>query len=256
MNIEHILFLDIETVAGTKCYDDLSERMQQLWAKKASFLLRKESFGQNPNDLTAGELYERAGIYAEFGKIVSIALGFFKRDDGELQLRIKDISLHDEKALLEEFKSLLEGSFANPKGFPGKGIPSDNFKTLRLCAHNGKEFDFPYIARRMIVNGIKLPNCLNLAGKKPWEIPHIDTMDLWKFGDYKNFTSLDLLAAILDIPTSKDDIDGSQVNEVYYRQNDLERIGHYCKKDVAVLAQVYLKLVQAEPIRQDQIVIL
>ena len=236
MNLEHLLFLDIETVAGARHYDDLPERMQQLWAKKASFLTPKR------DDLTAGDLYERAGIYAEFGKIVSIAPGFFKKDGGELQLRIKDISLHDEKALLKEFKSLLEGSF--------------NFKTLKLCAHNGKEFDFPYIARRMIVNGIKLPDCLNLAGKKPWEIPHIDTMDLWKFGDYKHFTSLDLLAAILDIPTSKDDIDGSRVNEVYYRQNDLERIGHYCKKDVAVLAQVYLKLVQAEPIRQDQIVIL
>lgn len=245
MSLEHLLFLDIETVAGAKHYDDLPERMQQLWAKKASSLLRKES----PNDLTAKDIYERAGIYAEFGKIVSIALGFFKKDDGELQLRIKDISLHDEKALLKEFKSLIDSSFA-------KGIPSDKSKTLKLCAHNGKEFDFPYMARRMIVNGIKLPDCLNLAGKKPWEIPHIDTMDLWKFGDYKNFTSLDLLAAILDIPTSKDDIDGSQVNEVYYRQNDLERIGHYCKKDVAVLAQVYLKLVQAEPIRQDQIVIL
>ena len=243
MNLEHLLFLDIETVAGAKHYDDLPERMQQLWAKKASFLTPKR------DDLTASELYERAGIYAEFGKIVSIALGFFKKDGGELQLRIKDISLHDEKALLEEFKLLIDSSFA-------KGTPSGNLKTLKLCAHNGKEFDFPYIARRMIINGIKLPNCLNLAGKKPWEIPHIDTMDLWKFGDYKNFTSLDLLAAILDIPTSKDDIDGSQVNEVYYRQNDLERIGHYCKKDVAVLAQVYLKLVQAQPIRQDQIVIL
>lgn len=244
MNLEHILFLDIETVAGAKCYDDLPERMQQLWAKKAS------SLKPSRDDLSAGKFYEeKAGIYAEFGKIVSIALGYFKRDDGELQLRIKDISLHDEKALLEEFKSLIESSFA-------KGIPSDNFKTLRLCAHNGKEFDFPYIARRMIVNGIKLPDCLNLAGKKPWEIPHIDTMDFWKFGDYKNFTSLDLLAAILDTPTSKDDIDGSQVNKVYYRENDLERIGRYCKKDVEVLAQVYLKLVQAEPIRQDQIVIL
>lgn len=246
MNLEHLLFLDIETVAGAKCYDDLPERMQQLWIKKSSFLLRKESF---PKESFWRDIYERAGIYAEFGKIVSIALGFFKKDGGELQLRIKDISLHDEKVLLEEFKSIID-SFGNSS----ERSPSD--KTLKLCAHNGKEFDFPYIARRMIVNGIKLPDCLNLAGKKPWEIPHIDTMDLWKFGDYKNFTSLDLLAAILDIPTSKDDIDGSQVNEVYYRQNDLERIGHYCKKDVSVLAQVYLKLVQAEPIRQDQIVIL
>jgi len=235
MNLEQILFLDIETVAGTKNYDDLPERMQALWSKKSAFL-------NNPEELTAGELYERAGIYAEFGKIVSIGLGYFKRDGEVLQLRIKDISMHDEKALLEEFKALLDGPF--------------NQKTLKLCAHNGREFDFPYIARRMIVNGIALPDCLNMAGKKPWEIGHIDTMDYWKFGDYKNFTSLDLLAAILDVPTSKDDIDGSQVNGVYYEHNDLERIGHYCKKDVAVMARVFLKLIQADPIDEDQIVIL
>ncbi len=235
MNLEHILFLDIETVAVTKSYHDLPERMQQLWDKKAGFL-------NNPDDLRSEELYERAGIYAEFGKIVSIGLGYFKRDGEQMQLRIKDISTHDEKALLEEFKSLLEGPFKQPN--------------LKLCAHNGKEFDFPYIARRMIVNGIKLPECLNLAGKKPWEIGHIDTMDYWKFGDYKHFTSLDLLAAILEVPTSKDDIDGSQVNEVYYQQNDLKRIGQYCKKDVAVMAQVYLKLIQEPTLAPENIVIL
>ena len=235
MNLEHILFLDIETVAATKNYHDLSERMQQLWDKKAGFL-------NNPDALRSEELYERAGIYAEFGKIVSIGLGYFKRDGEQMQLRIKDISTHDEKALLEEFKSLLEGPFKQPN--------------LKLCAHNGKEFDFPYIARRMIVNGIKLPECLNLAGKKPWEIGHIDTMDYWKFGDYKHFTSLDLLAAILEVPTSKDDIDGSQVNEVYYQQNDLKRIGQYCKKDVAVMAQVYLKLIQEPTLAPENIVIL
>lgn len=235
MNLEHILFLDIETVAQASNYQELPERMRLLWDKKAAFL-------NNPDELPSEALYERAGIYAEFGKIVSIGLGYFKRDGEVLQLRIKDISTHDEKALLNEFNALLNGPF--------------NQKMLKLCAHNGKEFDFPYIARRMIVNGIALPDCLNMAGKKPWEINHLDTMDYWKFGDYKHFTSLDLLAAILDVPTSKDDIDGSQVNAVYHEQNDLERIGHYCKKDVAVMAQVFLKLIQEPSLAPENIVIL
>lgn len=235
MNLDQLLFLDIETVAGEKAYQDLPERMKHLWNKKAAFL-------NNPDEQSASELYERAGIYAEFGKVVTIGLGYFHREEDALQLRVKDISSHDEKALLTEFKTLIEEKF--------------NQKALILCAHNGKEFDFPYLSRRMIVKGVELPDCLKLAGKKPWEIPHIDTMDYWKFGDYKSYTSLDLLAAILDVPTSKDDIDGSQVNEVYYEENDLERIGHYCKKDVAVMAQVFLKLIQAEPLDPDNIVIL
>lgn len=235
MDLTNILFLDIETVAGTRTYHDLTDRMRHLWNKKAAFL-------NNPEELSSNELYERAGIYAEFGKIVTIGVGYFKKEGDTFQLRVKDISSHNEAEVLTQFKKLVEESF--------------NQKQLRLCAHNGKEFDFPYIARRMLVNGVKLPSCLNLAGKKPWEVLHIDTMDYWKFGDYKNFTSLDLLAAILDVPTSKDDIDGSQVNEVYYEDNDLERIGHYCKKDVSVMAQVFLKLIQEEPLAPENIVIL
>lgn len=235
MDLTNILFLDIETVAGTRTYHDLSDRMRHLWNKKAAFL-------NNPEELSSSELYERAGIYAEFGKIVTIGVGYFYKEGEKLQLRVKDISSHNEAEVLSQFKKLVEESF--------------NQKQLRLCAHNGKEFDFPYIARRMIINGVKLPDCLNMAGKKPWEILHIDTMDYWKFGDYKNFTSLDLLAAVLEVPTSKDDIDGSQVNEVYYEDDDLERIGHYCKKDVSVMAQVFLKLIQEEPIANENIVLL
>lgn len=235
MDLTHILFLDIETVAGTRTYHDLSDRMRHLWNKKAAFL-------NNPEELSSSELYERAGIYAEFGKIVTIGVGYFHKEGDKFQFRVKDISSHNEVEVLTQFKKLVEESF--------------NQKQLRLCAHNGREFDFPYMARRMIINGVKLPDCLKLAGKKPWEVPHIDTMDYWKFGDYKNFTSLDLLAAVLEVPTSKDDIDGSQVNEVYYEDNDLERIGHYCKKDVSVMAQVFLKLIQEEPIAPENIVIL
>ena len=169
-------------------------------------------------------------------------MGYFKEEENGFSLRVKDISSHDEIEILTEFKTLVEEKF--------------NQRKLRLCAHNGKEFDFPYVARRMIINGIEVPKTLQMSGKKSWEIPHLDTMEMWKFGDYKHFTSLDLLAAILNIPTSKDDIDGSQVNRVYYEENDLERIAKYCKKDVIVLAQVFLKLNQFPAIKNDDIFII
>jgi DNA polymerase elongation subunit (family B) len=232
----NLLFLDIETAAAYKEYSEIPERIQKLWDKKASFL-------RNPNDLSPSELYGQAAIYSEFGKVISIAVGFInEEEEGGPTLRIKDISGHDEVELLKEFKALIEEKF-NPK-------------KLILCAHNGKEFDFPYIARRMVINNVTVPKVLQLSGKKPWEIPHLDTLDMWKFGDYKHYTSLDLLAAILDIPTSKDDIDGSQVNHVYYQENDLERIAEYCKKDVSVLAQVYLRIQQLPTLNQDRIFIL
>lgn len=234
-DFSNLLFLDIETAAAYKSYQELPERMQKLWDKKAAFL-------RNPDDLTPAELYGQAAIYSEFGKVISIAVGFLKEEEDGLALRIKDISGHDEVELLNAFKTLIEEKFNPAK--------------LILCAHNGKEFDFPYIARRMVINNIAVPKTLQLSGKKPWEIPHLDTLDMWKFGDYKHYTSLDLLAAILDIPTSKDDIDGSQVNHVYYHDNDLERIAQYCKKDVAVLAQVYLRIQQLPTLNQDRIFIL
>ena len=217
-----ILFLDIETVAATSEYNSLDERLKEQWARKASFL-RRDS-GATDETL----FHERAGIYAEFGKIICIAVGkYFDNEAGDLGLRTKVFYGHDEREILLDFKSLLER------------IDSS---TLRLCAHNGKEFDYPYLCRRMLINGIPLPPALNLSGKKGWEVQHLDTMELWKFGDYKHFTSLDLLAAIFNIPSSKTDMDGSQVNTVYYKESNLEKISHYCRKDVVVLAQLFLKL--------------
>ena len=221
MPSQDILFLDIETVPQKATFNDLSERYQALWSKKARFITTEEI--SKPEDT-----YQRAGIYAEFGKIISISVGYFVSNNKVVTLRIKDFSSHDEMRILLEFNELISKKFKEKK--------------IKLCAHNGKEFDFPYLSRRMIINKIELPDCLKLSGKKPWEIPHIDTLEMWKFGDYKHFTSLELLAAIFDIPSSKDDIDGSQVYGVYYRDNDLFRIAEYCKKDVAVLAQVYLRL--------------
>ncbi|MEP0263451.1 3'-5' exonuclease [Dokdonia sp.] len=219
LKLENILFLDIETVPQAISFDELDSTTQSLYADKTKYL-RKEEFSPE-------EYYERAGIWAEFGKIVCISVGYFKITGDHRTFRTT--SFHgDEDQLLKEFKNLLEAHF--------------NSSRHLLCAHNGKEFDFPYIARRMIIHGIELPYKLNLFGKKPWEVPHIDTLDLWKFGDYKHYTSLKLLTHILGIPSPKDDIDGSEVRSVYYEQNDIDRIIVYCEKDTVAVAQILLKL--------------
>lgn len=216
INIEKILFLDIETVSQHENYDELDEKMKKFWNKKAVML--KKSSEQTPESI-----YGQAAIYAEFGKIICISIGFFT----EKTFRVKSFYGDDEKILLEEFKDLLENKINDPYWI--------------LCAHNGKEFDFPYISRRMLINGIKLPKILDLHGKKPWEVSHIDTMELWKFGDYKNYTSLALLTAIFNIPTPKDDIDGSEVGGVYWKEKNLERIVTYCQKDVVAIARLFQK---------------
>ena len=234
-DFKNILFLDIETVASTEHYADLSDRMKVQWARKVNFFRQREE-GQTDESL----FYERAGIYAEFGKIIVIAIGkFTENEKGERSLKTKYFVNHDERILLEEFKTALDK------------MDSAN---LKLCAHNGKEFDFPYLSRRMLVHSIPLPSVLNLAGKKSWDIPHLDTMELWKFGDYKHYTSLDLLAALFDIPTSKGDLDGSKVNHVYYSEKNLIKIAEYCVGDVVAVAQLFLKLKGLDLITEVNIV--
>ena len=231
LNLEHILFLDIETVPEHQSFEELDEEMKGLWADKTKYQ-RKEEYSPE-------EFYERAGIWAEFGKIVCISVGYF-RFQGE-QRMFRTTSFHgEEKQLLIDFKNLLETHY--------------NSSRHLLCAHNGKEFDFPYIARRMIVHQIALPYKLNLFGKKPWEVPHLDTLDLWKFGDYKHYTSLKLLTHILGIPSPKDDIDGSQVRSVYYDENDIDRIIDYCEKDTVAVAQILLRLRQEELLHDNEVI--
>ncbi|MCK5857023.1 MAG: ribonuclease H-like domain-containing protein [Bacteroidales bacterium] len=229
IELNKILFLDIETVPAYPSFAKVPERYKKLWTKKAQFLLKDEKD-------TPKSIYPRAGIYAEFGKIVCISVAFFHKDE----LRVKSYYSDDEKLLLEEFALLLRGYF--------------NTKDHLLCGHNGKEFDFPYIARRMLINRIKLPNILDMAGKKPWEIRHLDTMELWKFGDFKNYTSLDLLTAIFDIPTPKDDIDGSEVWSVYWKENDLERIKIYCEKDTIAVVQIFLSYLGKDLLEDSSII--
>jgi 3'-5' exonuclease len=229
----HILFLDIETVAQHEHFEQLSPAEQDLWTHKAQFLKRQE--GQ-----TAKDIYEKAAIYAEFGKIICICCGVVSGNGLQKKLTLKSFSGHNEKQLLEAFLEMLQ-----------------QWKTklpLQFCAHNGKEFDFAYLARRIIINQLPLPIALQIAGKKPWEITHIDTMELWKFGDYKSFTSLNLLANCLGLPTPKDDIDGSQIYTVYYQEKKLERIVTYCLKDVATVANIYFRLI-GEPIIEPENII-
>jgi hypothetical protein len=232
LKLKDILFLDIETVPQYASYSEMPEKLQFLWDKKALQL-------KNSDDETPELLYDRAGIYAEFGKIVCISVGFVTKKDDKHRLRVTSYFGDDEKALLVSFFELLNGYYHK----------SDSL----LCGHNAKEFDFPYIARRGLIHGLKLPKILHIAGKKPWEIKHIDTMELWKFGDYKSYTSLDLLTTIFNIPTPKDDIDGSMVGSVYWQEKNLERIVEYCQKDVVALVQLFLRLKGEELITDENI---
>lgn len=219
IDLENILFLDIETVPEQADFNSLNEEKQLLWEQKTAY--------QRKEEITPEDFYDRAGIWAEFGKIICISAGYFVNKGNDRSFRVT--TFHGEEAtLLKKFKNLLDEHFNHPKHL--------------LCAHNGKEFDFPYIARRLLIHGIKLPYKLNLFGKKPWEVPHLDTMELWKFGDYKHYTSLKLMANVLGIPSPKEDMDGSMVRDVYYKENDLDRIITYCELDVVTTAQVFLRL--------------
>lgn len=234
--LKHILFIDIETVSIFPDFEQLSERLKIEWEKKAKYL--KSSTVENASASILFE--ERAAIFSEFAKVVCIGFGSFHKHDGEWKMRLKALTNNDEKVLLNDFCEVLTrfGEY-----YPG----------LKFCGHNIKEFDIPFLCRRMLINGMGLPDCMQLTGKKPWEIGHIDTLEMWKFGDYKHYTSLALLAEILGIPSPKEDIDGSMVGDVYWKQGDLERIGKYCMQDVLTSARVYLRLkgisdVHPEPI--------
>lgn len=220
INITDILFIDIETVPQYPSFKDVPPKLMGLWEKKSQYI-RKE--GE-----TTEAVYGRAGIWAEFGRIICISMGFILLRDEERCIRVKSFFDDDEKVLLQEASEQLRQFFLKKQ----QG---------RLCAHNGKEFDFPYMARRMLINGLKLPKMLDVAGVKPWETPFLDTLELWKFGDYKHYTSLDLLTHIFNIPTPKDDIDGSMVADIYYKENGLSRIVRYCEKDVVAVAQLLLR---------------
>ena len=229
--LNKVIFLDIETVPQQKEFELLNEEQKKLWEQKAKFDSAYKS-----GEISLSDTYQRAGIYAEFGKIICISFGYVALEKGQRELRIKSISDKEEKNLLSKLLKLIEGFD----------------KETLLCAHNGKEFDFPYICRRLLINGLKIPKILDLQNKKSWEVKHLDTMELWKFGDYKHYTSLDLLANIFNIESSKKEMDGSMVGKVYYEENNLKKIVEYCELDVWVLANVFLKLNSMDTISKAQ----
>ncbi|CEN35935.1 3'-5' exonuclease [Capnocytophaga cynodegmi] len=230
INLEDILFLDIETVPLSEDYQELSQAEQELWEEKTKY--------QRKEDFTAEEFYDRAGIWAEFGRIVCISVGYFSFRYEQRTFRVTSF-FGDEVKILKDFSRLIEQYFSSSNKL--------------LCAHNGKEFDFPYITRRMIINNIRIPQKLQLFGKKPWEVPHLDTLEMWKFGDYKHFTSLKLLTHVLGIPSPKDDIDGSQVRDVFYKEKNIDRIVTYCEKDTVTVAQVFLRFRGEALLTEDEI---
>lgn len=229
------MFLDIETIPQSKDYDSLDEEWKILWAHKATSLLKSRE------EETVASIYERAGIYAEFGKIICISCGIVQGNENNRSLILKSFAGDDEKIILSSFSDMLLKWTANEQKY--------------LCAHNGKEFDFPYICRRLIINNLPIPLILNTAGKKPWEFSHLDTMELWKFGDFKSYTTLNLLAHALGVPTPKDDIDGSMVAAVYYEEKNIDRIITYCQKDVITIAQIFLRMNGEKLIVPENIII-
>lgn len=231
VDLTKVMILDIETVSQFKTFEHLPDYWKELWTHKNKYKIKEE--------VTPSSIYKDAGIQAEFGKIICISVGHFLINN-ELSFRVKSFYGHDESVILKELTEMLDKNFNSDEHF--------------LCAHNGKEFDFPYIARRCLINGLKIPSILNNSGKKPWEVRLLDTMDLWKFGDYKNYTSLKLLAACLNLESPKDDIDGSMVGSVYWEENNLERIKKYCQKDVVTTAQVLLKFKGMEILKNDFVI--
>ena len=231
INLNHILFLDIETVPEEEHFHSLDDEMKTLWEHKTQY--------QRKDDFSPEEFYDRAGIWAEVGKIVCVSVGYFVIKGDVRNFRVTSF-FGDEKKILRDFNNLLNNHFNQAQHI--------------LCGHNAKEFDIPFLARRMIISQIPIPNKLNLFGKKPWEIPHLDTLELWKFGDYKHFTSLKLMCKVLGIPSSKGDIDGSQVGHVYYVEKDIDRIVTYCEKDTIAVAQIFLRLCREDLLIDDEII--
>jgi len=232
VKIDKILFLDIETVPAVYLPQHLNSATKKLFGDKVNI---------SPEEIGTFEqaYFRRAGILAEFGRIICISVGFVNNTTTGKQLRLKSFYHQDEETLLLQFKELLDTHYNTPQHL--------------LCGHNAKEFDFPYICRRMLIRGIELPTVLNIAGKKPWEIQHLDTMELWKFGDYKSYTSLSLLCHVFNIPTPKDDISGADVARVYYEEKDILRIKKYCEKDVVALTQLFLKMNGEDVVQEGEI---
>lgn len=232
IDLRNVLVIDIETVPGFASFDHLDETWKELWSRKMHYHIKDE--------VTASDIYERAGIYSEFGKIICISAGCFVPNNDRYSFRLKSFFGDDEKEILKGFSEMLNKNYTGESHY--------------IAAHNGKEFDYPYIARRCLINGLQIPDMLNNSAKKPWEVRLLDTMEMWKFGDYKNYTSLNLLAAVFGIHSPKDDMDGSKVGTVYWTDKNVVRIKTYCEKDIVTVAQILLKFKGMELLKDEDVI--
>ena len=235
IRLENLLLIDIETVPEFPVFEELNDDWKILWQEKVQRSL--------PENTSAAEFYpQRAGVMAEFAKVICISIGFFKKESNAVQLRLKSFYGDDEKILLQNFLATV------------KQMESNN-TYWSFTGHNIKEFDIPFICRRLLVNGLLIPPYLDFQNMKPWETNIIDTFQYWRFGDYKQYTSLKLLAAALNVPSPKDDIDGSMVADVYYKEKNLQRIVTYCQKDVITTGNIVLRFKNLPLMEEGQIVI-
>ena len=234
INPENLICIDIETVPCYPQFNDCPDDLKELYLKKSERLKQ-----EHEND--EEQYFNHAGIYAEFGKVICITLGLFKKKKSEYQLRIKSLSDDDEKKVLQDFAEILDK------------YPRPN--RLQFCGHNIREFDMPFLCRRFLIQHLNLPAPMDISGKKPWDVNMVDTMQLWRFGDIKHFTSIKLLALILGIESPKGDIDGKDVGRVYWKEKNMQRIVEYCQRDVITVAQLVMRFKGMELLQGEQIVL-
>lgn len=242
IELDQFVFFDIETAPAASALEEVPGTLRDLWLDREARAMARAA-GKSGEEVDPRVWFaEHAGLQAEFGRVVCIAVGFFNRSREGLKLRVKTIAYPEEEYILEDFANLLDKSFADPGRF-------------RLCGHNIRGFDLPYLSRRLMIRGKKLPALLDTAGFKPWELPHVDTLDLWRFGEYRHFVSLKLLAGLFGLPSPKDDIAGADVGRVFWEENDLDRICVYCAKDVRTVAELVLVWKGEKKLADDQVVV-
>jgi DNA polymerase elongation subunit (family B) len=264
--INKVLWFDIEAVPEKASFFELTPKKQELF--KSRFKKDWEAMGADPqrhfikemitaaSTVTPVEAVEtlvdnkmiealynnKAPLHPEFGKIVCISIGYIDgeipekiedKPEVELKLKLKSFYGHDEVKLLQDFLNATKSAITNAVN-----------PTYHLCGHNIMNYDVPFIAKRFIINGLKLPAMFDLDGKKEWNLPYfIDTRNVWKFNVYDSNCSLDLLCNLFDVESSKEGgISGKDVRDVFYIENDVQKIAMYCEEDVRALAQVYLKM--------------
>ena len=225
--LKNIVFFDIETAGSHESLDALQEDnplLATLWSKRCEYL--REKFEEN-KDLTDEELYlNKAALHPEFNRIVCASFGRIAGDVDSTSMIIKSYSGDDESEILDGIDKVLT-----------------KFNKMNLCGHNIKRFDIPVMGKRFLINGKKLPKSLMIYDSKPWELPFIDTSDIWSFGAWQEgFASLELIAASLKVPSPKDDIRGEDVHSVFWESSEHSRIAEYCAKDVKVLGDIMLKI--------------